>query len=153
MDPIPSFYYQMTLPLNSNASPRDYQGSTAIIYDAKRPAGNGFVCFAVSPLHPEINEVWCPAELMQDAKCLVVLKNPNCSGYLPQVASVIQPVSTIFIAQVLWMRDFYKACKKGEREFPMNNGPGIFSMPKDYLDGFIDLSEFLNDDDFINNED
>ena len=143
----------MTLTLNTNASPRDYQGSTAIIYDAKRPAGHGFVCFAVSPLHPELNEVWCPAELMQDAKCLVVLKNPNCSGYLPQVASVIQPVGTTLIAQVLWMRDFYKACKKGEREFPMNNGPGIFSMPKDYLDGFIDLSEFLNDEDVISNED
>ena len=140
----------MTLSLNS--APKDYQGSTAIIYDAKRPAGNGFVCFAVSPLHPEINEVWCPAELMQDSKCLVVLKNPNCSGYLPQVASVIHPVGTIFIAQVLWMRDFCRACNISKREIPINDGPGIFSMPKDYLDGFINLSDLLNQEDVIDNE-
>ena len=91
--------------------------------------------------HPELNEVWCPAELMQDAKCLVVLKNPNCSGYLPQVASVIQPVGTILIAQVLWMRDFCRACNISKREIPISDGPGIFSMPKDYLDGFINLND------------
>ena len=141
----------MTITFNS--APYDYQGSTAIIFDIKRTAGGGFICFAVSPLHPELNEVWCPAELMQDTRCLVVLKNASCSGYLPSVVSVVQPICTTITAQALWMRDFYKACITGDIQQKFTSGPGRFFMPKDYLDGFISLSDSLNEEDYLHEPD
>tara|TARA_Y100000589_G_C26777636_1_gene476412 strand:- start:41 stop:490 length:450 start_codon:yes stop_codon:yes gene_type:complete len=136
-----------------DASPRDYQGSTAIIFDIKRAAGDGFICFAVSPLHPELNEVWCSSELMQDCRCLVVLRNASCSGYLPSVVSVIRPISTAITAQVLWLRDFCKACNSNGLQQKFISGPGRFFMPKDYLDGFIAISDSLNEEDYLHEPD
>ena len=68
---------------------------------------------AIVPLHPTINKIWCPPELViGTSKTLVLLKNPCAIGLNPVVASILSPVSDCFISKAALLKDSVLASEK-----------------------------------------
>ena len=88
-------------------------GHSAIAVTPLAKAGTGIIFSSIIPLHPTITSIWCPPNLISCAdKTLVLLKNPGATGLKPVISSIISPVSSSFIAEVLLLRDSCLAKEK-----------------------------------------